>query len=111
MDMMIESAIMEVTTNIFILTVVILSVYPVVYIIRSMIQFVSRAFNSINVKKYISYNFNKMNLKDKWFDEKIPEQLKIVIGGNDNENSDIDNPFYFDILWDANRWLITRTSK
>ena len=65
MDMMIESAIMEVTTNIFILTVVILSVYPVVYIIRSMIQFVSRAFNSINVKKYISYNFNKMNLKDK----------------------------------------------
>ncbi|MEM0173429.1 MAG: hypothetical protein QXI16_02865 [Sulfolobaceae archaeon] len=63
MDSTIESAIIEVTTNIFIITSVILSIYPVVYIIRSMIQFVAKAFNNIDPKKYISYNFNKINLK------------------------------------------------
>lgn len=65
MDSTIENAIIEVTTNVFILTAVILSVYPVIYIIRSMIQFVSKAFNAIDVKKFISFNYNKINLKEK----------------------------------------------
>ena len=43
-----DSIIINVTQNVVTLTFVILSIYPVVYICRSMIQFVSKAFNSIN---------------------------------------------------------------
>lgn len=60
---MIEDAVVtNVTQNVITLTVVILSIYPVVYICRSMIDFVAKAFSNINTDKIfksIKFKSNK----------------------------------------------------
>ena len=48
---MTDDLIISVTQNVFLLTFVMLTAYPVIYIIRSMVDFVSRAFSSININK------------------------------------------------------------
>ena len=49
---MIDDALtINVVQNVFTIAFVILSLYPVVYIVRSMINFASKAFSQINVEK------------------------------------------------------------
>lgn len=57
-----DSIVLNVTQNVITLTFVIISIYPVVYICRSMINFVTQAFSSINtdkVFKSIKFKSNK----------------------------------------------------
>lgn len=41
----------EVVNNVAIMTIIIISTYPVIYIIRSMVDFIQKAFRYINVDK------------------------------------------------------------
>lgn len=41
----------EVMNNVALITIIIISTYPVIYIIRSMVDFIQKAFRNINVDK------------------------------------------------------------
>jgi len=41
----------EITNNVALMTIVIISTYPVIYIIRSMVDIIQKAFRHINVDK------------------------------------------------------------
>jgi len=58
-----DDIVINVVQNVFTLTFVIFSIYPVVYICRSMIGFVSKAFNSMNPDKV--FKMQKINLGKK----------------------------------------------
>ncbi|MEG6614123.1 hypothetical protein V6C42_14845 [Pseudoclostridium thermosuccinogenes] len=55
-----DDIVINVVQNVFTITFVIFSIYPVVYICRSMIGFVSKAFSNMNPDK--AFKMPKINL-------------------------------------------------
>ena len=53
----------EVTNVVIVITITIISTYPVFYILRSMIDFVSKAFRYVNVEKVFKAVYPLKKLK------------------------------------------------
>jgi hypothetical protein len=58
-----DDVIVNVMTNVLSITIILLSVYPVLYIIRSMIDFIATAFDGIDTKDIFGGLGNKLLLK------------------------------------------------
>ena len=60
-----EEIALEVIRNVFLITFVLLTVYPVIYIVRSMVDFITKAFSHININKVFKINTVDIGQKQK----------------------------------------------